>query len=534
MTIEVKSFSEIPQDEFQTLFDTYLQLLQEVAPNLDVKAGPLRDLLVYHEALYGALQRKELERLRNSLSLKRATEDPSLAETEVLDEVLANFLISRDSGSKAKGNIFINVNTKAPFTLEAGTRFIYGELVYVLPSTVNVVITSPSSPDDVLITDLSDGTYGVTVEVESEEVGSKYNIAKGSTFVVDPEPAYFLSAVASTNITGGADSQSNEELVQQAIYGISNTSLHSQTQIEAYLNKNGWGEVQVITVKDPEMIRDKHLLLPVGVGGKTDIYVANTDYPVSKIISTTATFVGTDLNEALWQVTINRDDFPAAYLVNDVLDANTGQSILLREVKLERTVQNQALDAAYVTPDVVDVQEAAFSYFQGIIYQFTDNSDHSTLTAYSSTKQVQLEVWGIEGIDTAQKLVSTKDNIPLGVDLLVKSFHPCFVKASCKIKLVDPALQLDEATLKEKVVEAIRDVPIGVPIGISHVMNRVQEVLPSQAVIEQVILTGTLYAPDKAYNVLPQNNLLSIPDLGVCTQRTTKYFIDTEDVVIST
>lgn len=534
MTIEVKSFSEISQDDFQDIFDTYLQLLAEVAPNLDTKAGPLRDLLVYHEALYAALQRTELNRLRNTLSLKRASEDPNLADSEVLDEVLANFLIQRDEGSKAKGSIFINVNTKAPFTLEAGTQFIYGELVYVLPTTINVVITTPSAENDVLLTELADGSFGVTVEVESEDVGSKYNIAKGSTFIVDPTPAYFVSATASTNITGGKDAQSNEELVQQAIYGISNLSLHSKKQIEAYLQKEGWNQVQVISVKDPEMTRDRHLLLPVGVGGKTDIYVSNTDYPISKLIQTTATFIEGRVDGSVWQISLTSDQFPGAYLINDVVDPQTNKSLLVQEIKLERTVQTIDLGDEYITPDVVNVDEAAFSTFQGIIYQFLDNSDPTGLIPYTSTKEVMLEVWGVENIDTAQRLVASKDVIPLGVDLLVKAFHPCFVHVSCQLKLTDSQTVVDESLLKEKVVEAIREVPIGVPVGVAHVMNRVQEVLPSTVVISKVIMTGTLYTATGVQNILLRDNLLQIPDLGVCSQRTTKYFIDADQVTIST
>jgi len=116
------------------------------------------------------------------------------ATSEVLFQL---FGITRNDGTKATGTITITFNDSISHTLPSGTQFLYRNTssgtAYLYELTADFTATSSGS-----------------VTVTAESVGSAFNqSANGQALNLLSTAAYFQSAVFTTDVIGGANSESD-------------------------------------------------------------------------------------------------------------------------------------------------------------------------------------------------------------------------------------------------------------------------------------------------------------------------------------
>lgn len=132
------------------------------------------------------------------------------ATGEWLDRRAWEWGLTRNPGTKAKGNVIVSRSTPAPFgqLIPKGTQFAYGDLVY-------------QSTQDA---ELPQGATEAAVPVEAVAVGKAYNLPAGVELKQVGIAISLIETVrvAPEGITGGVDPESDEELRQRIMATIKN------------------------------------------------------------------------------------------------------------------------------------------------------------------------------------------------------------------------------------------------------------------------------------------------------------------------
>jgi len=94
------TFDDLSQDDIDDSKAYLTQFLAEEYPSMDLSVGGVyHDLLLQTAAIFHALNVQLMDQLRRSMSLAEIEADPTLADDEQVDNLLSNYLITRDAGS---------------------------------------------------------------------------------------------------------------------------------------------------------------------------------------------------------------------------------------------------------------------------------------------------------------------------------------------------------------------------------------------------------------------------------------------------
>lgn len=179
--------------------------------------------------------------------------DPAAMTDSEVDAIAANFLITRNVGTKSSGyvellytapqSVFIPAGTK--FTTSAGVTFVISKQWYIATETME--------------SNIWNYPYYSTgpIPVESETVGAQTAIDPDTIngTDLDPAPARVTNPTA---FTGGSDAEDNVTFVARLIEEVINGNLGSAKSIETTLKKT-FSTIKNIKVRgmgDSEMLRD--------------------------------------------------------------------------------------------------------------------------------------------------------------------------------------------------------------------------------------------------------------------------------------
>lgn len=224
--------------------------LKEQFPGMSADSGDaITDILIHATSLYFESYRRELTNIRNSQSLANLN---TLSDADA-DLLAANWLVTRDYGSRASG--FIRIEFQRPTTFSPG--------VDAVASTATGLQFSPAqattiSAAQMLNNILPNGNYYADVLVRAKDVGVEYNVAERTIRTIIGVPG----AVAVYNLyafTNGRNADSTQSLIRDIIpKAITERSLVTAPGVNARVRDNipGIQRTQVIGFKDPEMNRD--------------------------------------------------------------------------------------------------------------------------------------------------------------------------------------------------------------------------------------------------------------------------------------
>jgi hypothetical protein len=119
MAINVNNWLELDSDQISAAEDFLVDFLAAKDPSLDLtESSVLRQILVRPAAIFYALNQENIDRIRQSSSLKAINANPTLADDDIVDNVLSNYLITRKAGASAAGQarIILKANKFTPVT----------------------------------------------------------------------------------------------------------------------------------------------------------------------------------------------------------------------------------------------------------------------------------------------------------------------------------------------------------------------------------------------------------------------------------
>ena len=229
-----------------------IQKIKEVNPNIDTRPGSVyRDIVLNPFSSLLSSYQTDHDHVIKTQSVVDLTE---VTEAE-LDAVGANFLIERNSGTRAGGNIRLYFSTSRNLVIPAGTQFTGPSGLKFTTSSVYSITRSQmeANVDDYPNYDSGD------IFIQASAAGVESNLPNGSVFSMDGTtditPNKTVSVEKFKNGTTGED---NETFFARIIDTVFNKSLASSGAISSQI-KTSFTDVQsvkTIGAGHPLMIRD--------------------------------------------------------------------------------------------------------------------------------------------------------------------------------------------------------------------------------------------------------------------------------------
>ena len=544
MSLEISSLAELDSTKVSAMVETMAQLMQERHPEVELTRGVFHDLVLYFNGLLNAAVRENVDRVLQSNSLLKINQNAALADTELVDQVLSNYNITRDAGLPATGLATFIINTPLKTIIPNTNNFLSNGFAYLLTSSFVIVAAEEdvTADTDRVMRPVGDGTYAVTLPMVAVSAGAAGNIKKGTPITATFTPDNVLKIYAASDFVGGKEPSSNNDYLAKLANGLAAKAVGGRKSYEALIKAqpefSGVLHLSVLGCGDPEQQRDQHGLFPVSGGGKVDIYVQSTAQAQELEHILPATFIGNTPNGTLWQCIIPKDLSPGFYDVTKVLPTDADPATTSGGYKIVEDIRDvNILNEAYV-PDIQYVPEGVYTGYQTAVIRFEDTDKTGAgLTANSSAAIYAVTLRNMPLVADIHDFMTDRDNRPRGTDILVRGAVPCFTTISVAIH-IDLSDSISAATIlamKQAIVDAVSLVGFSGQLHASLISTAVHKFLSGRQAVSNVDMFGKIRRPDGTVTYVRDNTLLEIPfDPGrFVTGRTTAFLVGVRDVEIT-
>lgn len=508
--VSVTSWDEIPQADYDSSFLLVSQLVGEKHPELDLRRGAIHDLVLVLHAILGASLRIEQQRMLAANSLLAVSIDPSLADPGTLDRLFSNYLVARQSGQTANGNVTLVLTGPQPTIIPEGFEFVAGSRRFVTSQSYAARLSSSDllSDADRLLVAQSNGTFTFTIPVTAVAVGTAGLLRKGELLLTSKPVPYLSKVYAADDFVGGRDTESNTEMFTRLQLGVAARGWSTPAGVVALVREYAPltdSGVSVVGGGYSEMLRDKHSVLPISSGNRVDLWIKSHTPPAIKTINKTATFIDNTAAGPRWRIQITRDDLPGLYTVTDLL--RDGRS-------LSSSVLPTSFVGSYVRadgdPDILNPLEASFSRFQSGTLEFIDApAAGETLVANVSTAVYAVTAVLPEHISGLQEFLDDPSRRPLAGDVVVRGAVPCFVSAELELQAAAGS-NLDSAGLAEAVARLVNQAGFVGAVFASQIASVVTPLLTGGVVLLRTRLSGIVFKPDGTRMLLRDRDRKSV------------------------
>ena len=536
---ELASLSDLNESNVQQLLDKLATQLQELNPSLDLRRGVFHDMLAYYHAILETAIRTNLERYQSARSLQQIELNPSLADNDVVNEVLSNWGIFRKIGTKARGSVTIELSLNRSLVIPQNFIFQANGKQYLSTATFTARTNAAqvATTFDRLLVQLSNGNWAFVIEVEAAEIGEAYKLNANELIVpVQPLSSYVTSYTTST-FEAGINTETNVELINQLQLGISAKTLSNRTNMRAYLRSiDAFSSVtnqSIVGYGDPEMLRDRHTIFPVSYGGRVDWYVRGQQalQRVTKTIS--AVCISVYGSTSTWQFSLDKNVFPGFYEVSKirrVVDANLNSGFEI----LSDTRGNDLTGSDFI-PDIATVAEGAYTAFQTTIIQFVDTVSNTATISVGQVSDYLCEITGTTLIKDIQTLISSRDVRSYAADALIKAPVPCFTQVTLTVNKMTGDADPDIAGIKTAILEVINQTDFYGRLDGSKIISVVHNYLTSNMSISALDMLGRIRKPNGGTQYLRSSDALIVVDQpeDMVTAKTVQFFSELVDVTIN-
>lgn len=541
MPLQIQSLDELQPAQVEQMFQTLTQLMQERHPEVELTRGVFHDLVLYFNSVLNATVRANIDRVMQSKSLLKITQNPALSEPELVDEVLSNFNISRGDGAFASGEatiIFLQPEaTRVPPDLRLSAD---GVLFYPATEFTTIPPGTPiTNPDDRQMISVGDGTYAANITIVAATAGKIGNIRRGTKLVPDAALNNAVIMYAATDFVNGNDPPTNEEYLAKLPDALAAKTIGGRASYAATIRKQPGFEnikhISVVGFGEPEQKRDQHSLFPISGGGRVDVYLQTYARYQTQDRQLQATYIGESETElgTIWQIQIDKNVAPGFYEVlriAKVTDSGaTGYPILLQ-------TRGYNFEDEDFVPDIIGREEGAYSRYQTAVVRFLDpNTTATNLTPLQSKAYYNVTLSVMPLIGQVQDYISSRDVRSRAADVLVRAAVPCFTKISFTIRKDAASAMPDIGAIKTAIVDAVAGVGFSGQLHASLISGTVHRFLTGKQAIGAIDMFGRILRPDGENAFVRDNTILQIPHdpLRLVTGKTTAFLTTEDDISIS-
>ncbi len=539
MAVEVTSMSELTPEQVQARAALLSQMLQENNPTIDAQRGVVNELVVKPGAAIAEVAAEEIDRYNRARSLKEISDDPDLADDDLVDSVLSLYRIERKIGSQAVGQVTIVLSAAINVTIRAGAVFTGNGLEFVTERLFTSQSTSgtASSPTDQVLVQIGTDRWAFTIEVVAVEPGAAGRLAKDTTLVPSETPLRFVKAYAAADFVGGEDTETNAEMVTRINRGISAKGGSNRVNMDAMLLEQpafeGVKASSVIGYGDDEQIRN-HTIWPGSLGGRIDWYVRTQAKVELKQIDVAATLITKHIdNRGTWQFSLGKNDAPGFYDIINIVPADSDET--LGGFPITSEVRDFDLTDEVMEFDVETAEEAAFTALQTTTIQFYDEDQDVSDMTVGDEADYSVTVRVMPLIREIQDFVAGRRVRHAAADVLVKGPVPCFVQLSFDINMRSDAAAPDTDAIKNDLAALVNGYGFTGRLPASAVSAVIQSHLEAPAAAGAIDMFGIIRRPDNTFKPIRSSEILLIPDEPgrMVTSRTVAFFLDPTDIAIS-
>ena len=550
MAIEVQSLDELTDEQVSQAYAIATGLAHEKHPNLDTKRGPVPDLVLGLDAILGAAQKENVNRVQQSQSVVLIEENPALADDDLVDNVASNYRVTRRAATPAAGEIVITISQRLAVTIQTGAIFRAGDHEYVSDATYTARLSSTAviASTDRLVQELSDGLYGFSINVTAREAGSASLLRKDDEVIPDILPIAFVRAYAAADFTGGLDAQTNQELVNLFQDGMSTKAYSNRAMIRNMVRNADPAVYNMVTAAfddilnfsiigmgDIEMVRDQHWLMPMSGGGRSDLYIRSQRLPGLIGLAKTATLVEKTIDGGIWQVSILRDDAPGFYEARTIRQRGEGPGGNSYAITADvRGIDMTAVDNDYI-PDVLTPLEGAYSRFQTAVIQFLDTDTEASVLSLGDIQEYEVTMAAMPLVREIQEFIGLRDVVNPCGDHLVKGPVPCFTSLSIVLERKNSTATVDTDAIVDACADYVNTTGFPGKLYSTAIASVIEALLPADVSTDIINMLGRVRSPDGSETTLSSTEVLTVPDGPdtFTTARTVCFIVDPEDIAIT-
>lgn len=549
MSIEITSLSQLDSTKVAAIVAKLTALMQEKHPEVELTRGVFHDLVLYFNGMLNAAVQENIDRILRSKSLLQITQDPTLADTDLVDQTLSNFNITRDAGTKATGLATFILSLPVRTQIPVDNAFEINSLRFYPTNSFTILppgYTGPTAETDKIMIPIGDGTYAATLPLCATTAGSAGNIKRGTNILPTYLPDNVTDIYATSDFVDGKGPSTNEEYLAKLSTGLAAKAIGGRKSYEALIRSQSMFEnvlhLSIIGAGEAEQHRDQHSLFPISGGGKIDVYVQPTPYAQEIDHVVTATFVGNTANGTLWQASIERDMAPGFYAISRVTkpkrDDENDQQYLTGSYNVVQDNRGLNITLLDYVPDIQYQYEGAYSRYQYANVRFEDTDKMATgLVANSSKAQYVVTTLGLPLIGELDEFLTSRDNRSRATDILVKAAVPCFTKINFAIH-VDASDNVSDDTIlqmKKSIVAAIAKIGFSGQLHASVISGAAHKYLTGRQAVNEIDMFGQIRRPDGSIHYLRDKTRLTIPadPARLVTGRTTVFLTSPDDIEIT-
>jgi len=540
MPVTLRPLNQLDPVAVQEALEETVQRLTEDNPQLELRRGVFAETLAYYHAVLDTQRRTYTNDVLNARSLKAMQDDPTLADPDLVDDVLSNYRLTRKPGRKATGAVTVVVSDDVTVTIGQGSvwegrghRYVTTQVFTAKSEAGQVVVTG-----DRLLTPASGGNYTFTIDVEAEDEGSDFDLKKDTLVVPNILPPNYVNSYAAEDFAAGLSAETNEELLARLQEGIAAKALSNRGNMAAALREiDQFSRVVAMSIVghgDAELLRAYHSILPIALGGRCDWYIRTQEATTAVALVKTATLLEVNLDgTGVWQLGVGKADAPGFYEfreirpADDAEDAQGGYEIL-------SDTRGMDLTATGFIPDVVTATEAAYSAFSTAVIQFLDTTDHGTLTA-GDTRDYALAAVCLPLVSEIQTHVSSRDVRPYGGDCLVKAPVPCFLSLNFTLNKKAGQDDPDLDGMRAALCQTVNTLGFTGALYASQLQDVIFSYLTDGQTASAVDMHGRIRYPDGTITYLRDTEILQVPDdpANMVTPKTVQFFASPGDIGIT-
>lgn len=543
MAIQLTDLKDLPPEQIESMFLTLSQLVQERHPEVELTRGVFHDLVLYFTSVLNATMQENIDRVLQSNSLQRIKANPSLADDEIVDQVLSNYNLTRDPGAPATGLVTVVSPFDSLVTISPNInlRPEGGEDVVFSPTTTFRLLASTAtatSDNERVLARIADGTYIATIPVTAKTVGRIGNVARNTRMRPDFMPNNVSDMYATEDFVTGRDPATNEEYISRLAPALAAKTIGGRqsyvSTIRAQAPFDEIRHISIIGAGDAEQHRDQHGLFPISGGGKVDVYIQSHAYAKTRRYFLEATYVGPGTIGSRWQISLGRDLASGLYEFLRVAGPEDDTSNGYEIISEMRGVDLSNLD---FVPSIKYRHEGAYTRYQIATIQF-DDTDKSILNLIPQQSKAiyAVDVALMSYVAEVQDFITDRDRRSRTTDVLVRGAIPCFTNISFQIRKNNNDLDPDFVAIRTAVSEKVAEVGFTGQLHASQIAAAVQQLLPGNQALSAIDMLGRIRKPDGQYVYIRDNTLLRIPEnpQHLVSGRTTVFLTRPGDVSIST
>lgn len=541
MVYELTQLDSLDTTDVTELLTKITAELQEENPTLDLKRGVLHDSVAYYHAVLEAAIRENLNRYLSARSLNQIEADPTIADTTTVDDVLSNWGISRREGTQAKGEVTIIVSSSGSVSLPSAALFTANGISFTADlaysSTSNPA--SVGTPNDRLMTQLSDGNWEFTIFVTAVDSGSDGKLTANTAIIPDTVIANYVSSYVTGDFSDGTDTETNTELINQLQDGIAAKALSNRVNMRSLLRSLSQFPAvtnqSIVGYGDAEMLRDKHSIFPISYGGRVDWYIRGQQPLQVVTLTKEAVLVSVDAsNQGTWQFSLMRNDAPGFYEVSRISlpsadPAETGTFSVISDVR------GLDLTGDGFIPDIKTQAEGAFTAYQTATIQFVDTVTDASALSPGDKQNYTVEVSSTPSIKELQDYMSGRDVRSYGADALIKAPIPCFVQISCVINKSAGDVDPDIDGIKTTIVSLVNNTGFIGRLDGSRVLDAIHGYIQNDVSVTDLDMLGRILKPDGTTAWLHDSSSIVVTDSSaeMVTAKTVQFFTGVSDISVN-